>query len=247
MDTHNVAFSAIFFARGRFTGFKYYCPVLLVKCLRCCSRAVIVLLLSGIYSSALVSATEIHYSIDSGATDIRLLIYKQGALQLFGHNHVIRSLNVHGQVSRNTTDFDRSHFKLTLPVQDFVVDRPEDRQRSGDAFDNTVDDEAAQSTRTNLLSQQLLDVRNYPHILVKGGMQLHDGHAISHVSISIKGRVKQYRVPVVFQVTDSAVMARGRFTVRQTDFAIQPMTLFGGLLAVKDEFDVIFTIRADKD
>jgi hypothetical protein len=204
-------------------------------------------MLSGIYSSAIVSATEINYSIDSDATDIRLLVYKQGALQLFGHNHVVRSLNVHGEISRNTTNIDQSSFKLILPVHYLVVDRPEDRKRSGDAFDNTVDDEAAQSTRTNLLGQQLLDAKNYPEIQIKGGIRMNNNNAVCHISITIKGRVKQYRVPVVLQITENAVTARGRFTARQTDFTIQPMTLLGGLLAVKDEFDVIFNIRADSD
>jgi hypothetical protein len=205
------------------------------------------MLSSGIYPSSIVSAAEIQYSINGDATDIRLLVYKQGALQLFGHNHVISSANVHGEIIRNTNNIEKSRFNITLPVQDLIVDRPEDRKRSGDAFDNAVDDEASQSTRTNLLGQQLLDVRNYPKILIQGGIRMNDDHAISHISITIKGKVKQYRVPVVLQFTGSTVTARGRFTARQTDFAIQPMTLLGGLLAVKDEFDVIFNIRADND
>ena len=91
MDANNFSLLAIFYARARFNGFKDCCPAVLVRCLRRLSSTVIMLLLSGIYSSSVVYATEIQYSVDSDATDIRLLVYKQGALQLFGHNHVIRS------------------------------------------------------------------------------------------------------------------------------------------------------------
>ncbi len=212
-----------------------------------CYLSTVILLLSAIYYCSSVEAADLHYAIDGRHADIRLLVYKRGALQLFGHNHVIRITGLTGEIMRDTEDIERSSISLTIPVHDLAVDRPEDRKRSGDAFANAVDNETSLATRKNMLGPQLLDARHYPQIHIQGRISTAHHATVSHITVSIKGRLQQYIVPVDIRLTDSVITARGRFTARQSDFGMQPMSLLGGLLAVRDDFDVLFNIQANAD
>jgi polyisoprenoid-binding protein YceI len=206
-----------------------------------------IVMLSGVPFICPLHAAEVQYTITDQGTDIRLLVYKQGALQLFGHNHVIRSLNSQGKIILDTVIHEKSSFHLSIPVAKLVVDQPEDRIRSGAAFANRVDTEAAQATRVNLMGQRLLHASVYPDILIAGGISDFQQSSQVRISITIKGLKRDYHVPVDLLVTDNILITQGRFTVRQSDFALQPMSLMGGLLSVRDDVDVVFKIRAEAD
>ncbi len=195
---------------------------------------------------ATVSAQETHYTIDGKGSDMRLLVYKQGVMKWLGHNHVISSSAIGGKIIHNTEEWEKSHFRLRFSVRQFVVDRFLDRQRSGPAFHNKIDDEIALSTRRNMLSQQQLDAQQYPDILVSGKISSNN-RALTNIVISLKGRQKKISVPLSLLITDKVLTASGRFSIMQTDFGIQPMSLFGGLLAVRDQVEVVFNIKAEKE
>ena len=246
-STDETAISVFRISTWRTTGIQPVCCFLsgssrrmiellvLVACLCCCQA---------------IAAAQTRYSLNAGHTDIRFLVYKQGALQVFGYNHVISASNTRGTVIYDTIDHRKSFFSLDIPVTGLLVDRPEDRQRTGAPFSGEIDTDAAQATRANLFGEKILHAQAYPYIRVSGRIATLDRReriAVVHIRITIKGYDHDYQVPVQLQLSGEALIAHGSFTVRQSDFAIEPLALLGGLLAVRDDVDVVFHIHALAD
>jgi len=189
-----------------------------------------------------VQAEKQHYSIDAQKSYIRLLVYKKGALQFFGHNHVISHSKIQGDVVRNTSNIDRSRFIINLAVNQFTVDDKAERQKSGDAFSLDIDSEDAQATKNNMLRAEVLDSENYPDIIIRGAIGRDAGQYIAHADINIKGVARKYSLPIDLVFSDDSMTCKGSFSVKQSDFGIQPFSLLGGMLAVQDSLDVVFSI-----
>src|SRR5207237_226561 len=60
------------------------------------------------------------YSVDPQASEIRLLVYRDGPLARFGHNHVVVG-RVHGEIRVGDAAVG-SGFRLEIPVDSFVVE-----------------------------------------------------------------------------------------------------------------------------
>lgn len=192
-----------------------------------------------------VKAEELNYVLDKNLSSIRVLVYKQGALQWFGHNHVISHSRLEGELKRNTANNLDNAFTLALAVTDFIVDDAQQRILSGDAFLSPVDSEDAQATRENMLSQSMLDEKRFNKIEISGSIaSIASSQPVAHININIKGVSKHLSVPIQLQLSDTKMTSRGRFSVKQSDFKIEPFSLMGGMLAVQDQVDIVFDLAA---
>src|SRR5881396_408728 len=72
------------------------------------------------------------YRVDPQASEMRLLIYRDGPLARFGHNHVVVG-RVHGEIRAGDAAA-ASGFRLEIPVDSFAVDPPAARAEEGDEF-----------------------------------------------------------------------------------------------------------------
>jgi polyisoprenoid-binding protein YceI len=62
--------------------------------------------------------------------------------------------------------------------------------------------------------------------------------------LSIHGVVKPLTLPIRLEVQGSSIVASGKFTVKQTDFGIEPTSAAGGLVKVADEVGLTFRLVA---
>ena len=89
-------------------------------------------------------------------SELRVLVYRAGALANLGHNHVMVNHGVTGAVQVGAT-LDASSFTLQVPVEAFVVDEAEARREEGSDFEGDIAEEAKAGTRLHMLSAALLD------------------------------------------------------------------------------------------
>ena len=188
------------------------------------------------------------YRVVPDRSELRLLVYRSGALAKFGHNHVISSQAIDGNVYVGESP-ENSFFMLTLPVRDFEVDRPELRSEEGDDFSGRVDEKAIQGTRKNMLGESMLDAANYPEIRlasrqISGALP----ELLLTVDVQIRDQVSQLQVPVevVINIDADHLTATGSFSFDQTAVGLKPFRTMLGALRVRDTVDVKFSITATR-
>jgi hypothetical protein len=181
--------------------------------------------------------------VDPAASEIRLLVYRDGPLARFGHNHIIIG-QVSGDVFVGSGAAD-SGFRLTIPVGALEVDPPQPRAEEGEDFSSAVSPEAREATRANMLGPDVLDAQRYPSI------------AIASVSLvgprwnptvlaqaALRGTAQSVIFPAaVFEQGDRLVVVAS-FDIRQSDFGIKPYSALGGGLLVRDAIRVRIRVSA---
>ena len=112
-------------------------------------------------------------------------------------------------------------------------------------FPPNVPQSARDGTRTNLLSEALLDGANYPSIRLRATdvAAAGEGYDVG-VEITIKDQVRNVRVPVTFERKDGALKASGEFPLKQSDLGFKPFSVAMGTLVVIDEMRIHFEVSA---
>jgi hypothetical protein len=162
--------------------------------------------------------------------DLRVLVFRGGAAARLGHNHVLRASDLR-------VDWPAAGPVLRLRLDALEVDPPALRATLGPAFASAMDDTDRAGTRTNLL--KALDGAAHPEVVVRTLQQVGEGGLCAvEAEITLHGATRRQW----FVAHVDGRRARGEVVIRQSDFGIQPFTVMGGLLAVKDELVVQFEL-----
>jgi polyisoprenoid-binding protein YceI len=172
-------------------------------------------------SSALASDR----AIDPAASTLTVKVWKTGLFSAFAHNHEISAPIASGTVS----DGDRASVKFVVNARGMKV----------------LDPEASASTRAeiehSMLSDQVLDTQQYPEIAFESTAVQPTGNDAYAVSGNLKLHGQAHPVRVAVKRAGSNKY-EGAAKLKQTTFDIQPITIGGGSIKVKDEIDITFTI-----
>jgi hypothetical protein len=187
------------------------------------------------------------YRVDENQSELRVLVYRAGALARFGHNHVIVNRAVRGSVSvadaaGAAASASGSAFSLTVPVAGFVVDDVQARREEGSDFAAEVPDDARTGTLHNMLSTAVLDADEFPAILVSG---VEVAASTAAVAFSVAGHESKIDVPFALQIDAAHLVASGTLEVRQSALGLAPYSLMLGALQVQDTMTIKFKIVAD--
>lgn len=186
------------------------------------------------------------YQIDAQASDLHILVYRGGTFARLGHNHVMSSKSLAGQVWMHPR-FAASGFELSFPVADLIVDDPAARRAAGSDFPAEIPTADKEGTRKNMLRPEVLDAERYPRIAVRsttvaGSIQSPQITA----RITIKDASHEVTVPATVAIDGSRLTASGEIELLQTDFGIKPFSVALGALEVKDRLLVRFNLVALK-
>jgi hypothetical protein len=175
---------------------------------------------------------------------LQILVYRGGAMARLGHNHVITSHHVSGDVYV-LGDPTLMRFDLSFPVNELTVDEPAMREMAGADFPPGVPQSARDGTRSNLLSEALLDGARYPTIRLRAtdAVATSEGYDVG-VEITIKDQVRNVRVPVAVEREDGALKASGEFPLKQSVLGLKPFSVAMGTLVVVDEMRIRFEVSA---
>jgi YceI-like domain len=182
------------------------------------------------------------YKIDSGHSELRLLVYRAGPLARLGHNHVMvnRAVTGHARIGESLAS---TSFWLSVPVSAFSVDDAQSRSEEGDDFPGEIPEDAKEGTRRNMLSAAVLNAAQFPDITVtsaalSGTLQ----SATAEVEISAAGHNSRISVPLTLQGDPQHLIGIGSAEVRQTALGLAPYSLLGGALQVQDAMQLKFKI-----
>jgi polyisoprenoid-binding protein YceI len=181
------------------------------------------------------------YRVDPQASELRILVYRAGAMSALGHNHVIvnRALSGWAAISGSAP----ASFSLTIPTAGFVVDDARARSDEGADFAEDVADDSKSGTLRNMLSPALLDAAEFPEITVRGGA-VSRGAPAAAVTVTVAGHESQLEVPFNLESSVGRLHASGNFSVRQSALGLTPYSVMLGALRVQDEIRIKFELVA---
>ena len=178
---------------------------------------------------------------------LTVLVYRDGRLANLGHNHVVSSDDLQGEIYIADTPQDAS-FEIRVPVATMDVDLPQYRVDAGDDFPGELDPEAVNGTRENMLGAQQLDAEAWPEIVMRSRRVRGNLPDITvQVEIAVRSHVHTVEIPLQAIVSDERIVATGHFQLNQTDLGLEPFSVMMGALKVRDQLDIQFTLVAEAD
>ena len=139
-----------------------------------------------------------------------------------------------------------TRFDLRFPVNELTVDEPGLREAVGSPdFPPQVPQSAREGTRTNLLSEALLDGAHHPEIRLRAtDVRTAAGGYDVGVQVTFRDSNYSLRVPVTVSREAGVLVASGEFPLRQSDLGLKPFSVAMGTLVVLDDMKVRFQLAA---
>jgi polyisoprenoid-binding protein YceI len=182
------------------------------------------------------------YKIDSRVSELKVLVYRAGPLANLGHNHVMVSHSVMGQVQIGGS-ISASSFSLEVPVESLVVDDSEARREEGGDFPGDIPEDAKSGTRRNMLSSAVLNAAEFPTITVTSvNLSGTPGALSADLTVNVAGRETRISAPCSLTGDAHTLTAAGSMELRQTAIGLTPYSLLHGALQVQDAVQLKFSI-----
>lgn len=210
-------------------------------------RAGLILGLAGLLVSSLVSAQDAaeRYVVDSAQSDVHWLVYKAGALARLGHNHTVAVGDLSGTVTVNRDDLAQSQFDLRFSVANLIVDDPALRGTLGEDFASVPKPDDIAGTRTNMLSERVLDGEKHPQIRLVGiGPATVAGKQELAVKVEMLGRTVDLKVPTEVTIEGEQLRAKGEFELNHADLGMKPFSVMAGALQVGEKLSFSYDVTA---
>ena len=180
------------------------------------------------------------YPIDSSKSELRVLVYRAGALARLGHNHVLVNRAVSGSVQIAAT-LSASSFSISVPVKSFIVDESQARSEEGSDFPDGVPEDAKAGTFSNLQSAMVLNAGQFPTITVKStAITSTQGALSAALTINIAGHESIVHAPFTLDSDSHQLTAAGSLELKQTAIGLTPYSLMLGALQVQDAMRLKF-------
>ena len=178
------------------------------------------------------------YKIVAAESSLWVYVAKAGLLSALAHNHNIGVKVFSGSVTVPESGAGSGALQLELDAQSlYVADKEvndKDRAEITGSMHNDVL-ASAKFPKITFKSVAVSDVKsagaNSYAFTINGDLTLH-------------GVTKRIAVPVTATITPQLLKATGKYTLKQTDFGITPISKAGGAVKVKDEVVVNFSIVA---
>ena len=181
------------------------------------------------------SADSVIYRLTAGSR-LQVKTGKAGVFGFAGHNHLIESHAVHGEVVYYPREPERSHLEISVYADSLQVLTPPDTEEIR---------KVGETMRT-----EVLRTADYPVIrLVSREVQPNEGgfHVVG--AMTLVGQTRTVPLDVVTRITGDTLEAGSTFSVKQTDFGITPFRGGpGGAVKVADRVTIDFkavAVRAE--
>ncbi len=185
------------------------------------------------------------YRIDPARSELRILAYRSGALARLGHNHVIESHALAGEVHLTAEgSLADAAFTTTLPVASLIVDASASRREEGAEFASEPTAADIEGTRHNLLGPAVLDAAEFPTLGVEGTTSVTAAGVSAHARLSVRGHASSIELPLSVTRAPHLLTIHGGFGVLQSTLGMTPFSVGLGALAVRDQLELRFTIVA---
>lgn len=178
-------------------------------------------------------------TIDPADSSVMILVGKTGVLSLAGHTHEVVAPLVRGRVTLNPADWQQASVVLEFDASALRV------TGKGDSPSHVPE------IQRTMLSGQVLDVVRFPQITFQSVRVVATLHTALSADLLIEGRLtlrgttRPMAIRTAVTIDSSGRMvARGSFSLKQSEFGMVPVTAAGGTIKVKDELDIQFVLKA---
>ncbi len=156
---------------------------------------------------------------------ITIHVHKAGLLSRFGHNHTVMA-----PVSKVTIDPEAMSVEIVVLSKEMKV------------TDTEVSDKDRAQIQADMLGPKVLNAARFPEIRFKSSRIEPAGGGHFHVTgtLDLHGVSKE----VALEMTGGPDHYQGKTKLKQTDFGIEPISVAGGAVKVKDELDLDLDIYA---
>jgi hypothetical protein len=186
------------------------------------------------------------YGVDGAHSELRVLVYRGGPLARLGHNHVVVSRDLRGEV-RVPADGAGVRFEVSFPVASVALDEATARAEEGADFESRPAPSDVEGTRRNLEGSQVLDAARFPRITVRGlGATGGPDDWRVRAAVEVRGEIHAVDAPARVERDGHRLVARGEFELRQTALGLTPFSVAMGALKVRDELTVRYVLVANR-
>ena len=188
------------------------------------------------------------YRIDPQTSDVRLLVYRDGVLSTFGHNHVVSLKDFTGTIHLQPK-LGQSRVELEIPVDRLIVDDAALRRQEGEDFASEPSKDDIAATRTNMLGNALLNARQFPTIKVTGTSGPVDAKnsAMLDLSVQLVGQEIKLTIPSTLKLEGDQLEASGAVELSHRQLGLKPFSALLGSLRVAEQMKFKYRIRASKE
>ena len=188
------------------------------------------------------------YRIDPQTSNVRLLVYRDGLLSTFGHNHVVSSKEFTGTIHLQPAP-GQSRVELSIPVDRLIVDDAALRRLEGADFANEPSKDDIAGTRTNMLGSALLNAGQFPTIKVTGTSGPLDAKnsAMLDLSVQLVGKEIKLTIPFILKLEGDQLEASGEVELSHKQLGLKPFSALLGSLRVAEQMKFKCRIRARKE
>lgn len=181
------------------------------------------------------------YEIVAAESELRVLVFRAGALARLGHNHVISTTDITGTVVVSSPPGDSS-LEMTVPVQGFVVDDPAVLEEEGSAFADERSEDEVEDTRRNMLGPDLLHAEEHEEVrLTSERISGEFPEVTIHARVTIRGVEHALALPAFVTFRDGGLVASGTREVSHAELGLSPFEAAFGAVRVAE--DMIFRYR----
>ena len=181
--------------------------------------------------------------LDGPGSGLRVQVFRDGAAAHLGHNHVIEAGDLWADLiwpdaaAARASAWSKATLVLGFSLAALVIDPPAQRARLGPDFASVLSDADRAGTLANL--RRALSAERFPQVRVQTTRIVGEGPSLAiEAVVAWHGQVRA----LPLSVSLDGPRAQGRAVLRQRDFGIQPFSVLGGLLAVRDEVVVEFEL-----
>lgn len=162
-------------------------------------------------------------AVPHSASTITIHVQKSGFFSAFAHNHVITA-----PVARETVDRQRMSAEIVVATKDMKVVDPE------------VSEKDRAEIQQTMLGPKVLDAEKFREIRFETSHVQEVGPQRYRVSgkLELHGTSQE----LTFDASGGPDHYRGKTRLKQTNFGIQPVSIAGGTVKVKDEVEIEFDI-----
>ena len=186
------------------------------------------------------------FTISGEESFIHIYTGVAGAAKAASHKHLVSVGQIYGEVVLTEgTAIDASYAQLELRPREFLVDDDEARATALDTeYKDPVAGWIKSGTKKNMNGRKLLEADLYPTIDLRIVLDESEETTVFLVSINLKNRPFELKVPGELDVSDQRIRAKGDFTVDHKALGLKPFRAAGGLARVAKELRIVFDITA---
>lgn len=182
-------------------------------------RCRVVLLAAAVLAASLPAVAQ----TNAPHSTITILVRKSGLFSAFAHDHVVVA-----PIAQGTLDAKAMKIDVTVATKQVKVTDPD------------VSEKDRAEIQSTMLGPKVLDAEKFPQI------RFHSSHIeqAGPQRYRVTGELELHGAtrPLTFDVTGGPDHYQGKTKFKQTDFGIQPVSVAGGTVKVKDEVEIEISV-----